>query len=116
MKERFEGNQTAAARALGVSQPYLNQLVTSSMKGEGRGPGLGILLLMREKTGRSIEELLGLPPPPADELLERLRMTADLEIARIRAEAKRVGFVKTPEPEEVPRPVLKKHAPKKAAG
>lgn len=86
----YDGNDTRAAAALGISQAHFSHLVSAKSQGPGsRGPGLSVLLLMRQRTGRSIDELLGLPPPSADELMERLRASFELEIARFRADAKR---------------------------
>lgn len=78
------GNQTAAAKQLGVTQGHISAMILGN-----RGPGLNTLIMLREKTGRSIVEMLGLGPPPAEELSERLRASFDLEVARFRADAKR---------------------------
>lgn len=76
--ERFDGHQTKAARAMGISQAHLSNLTSS----HGRGPGIAVLVQIRQYTGRSIDALLGLPPLPDQELLERLRMSIELEAAR----------------------------------
>lgn len=52
----FEGSQTAAAKALKVSQGHLSHVLRSG----DRGPGLPFLIALREYTGRSIDSLLGL--------------------------------------------------------
>ncbi len=86
VRDRFEGNQTRAAKSLGISQPHLSHLIAA----EGRGPGLNVLLRLRDYTGRSIDALLGLPPVASDELTERLRAALDTEVARIRRDARRI--------------------------
>jgi hypothetical protein len=78
-----EGNQTRAAKMLGVSQGHISAMMLGT-----RGPGLNALLALREQTGKTADELLGLGPAPADALTERLRASFDLEVARFRAEAK----------------------------
>ena len=83
VKDRFDDNQTKAAKYLGISQPHLSHLIAA----EGRGPGLSVLLRVREATDRSIDELLGLPPPAIDALTKRLEASFELEVARFRAEA-----------------------------
>lgn len=79
-----DGNQTAAAKQLGVTQGHISAMILGN-----RGPGLNTLILMREKTGKSIDEMLGLGPPPAEELAARLQASFDLEVARFRADAKK---------------------------
>lgn len=58
----FEGNQTAAAKALKVSQGHVSHVLNS----EDRGPGLPFLIALREYTGRSIDSLLGLEDMETD--------------------------------------------------
>jgi len=53
--EHHDGNQTAAAKALGMTQGHLSAL----MRGD-RKVGLTVLLDLRAKTGRTIDEWLGL--------------------------------------------------------
>lgn len=84
VRDRFDNNQTRTAKALGISQPHLSHLIAA----EGRGPGLSVLIRLREYTGRSIDALLGLPPLPSDELTERLRAALDTEVARIKRDAR----------------------------
>src|SRR4051812_13812967 len=56
VRERYDGNQSLAARSLGMTQSHISSIITGT-----RGPGLNALLMMRNITGRSIDELLGLP-------------------------------------------------------
>lgn len=70
IEEKFEGNQTRAAKALDCSQPHLSNILSGKV-----GPGLNQLMAMRQLTGRSIDALLGLPPTPGDELVHRLLET-----------------------------------------
>lgn len=81
--ENFDGNQSKAAKILGVTQSTISGVMTGA-----RGPGLGLLLLLRTKTGKSCDELLGVGPAPPVHLQERLQASLDLEVARFRAEAK----------------------------
>lgn len=60
VQEAHAGNQTAAGRALGLSQGHISAMIAGV-----RGPGLPTLIALREKTGRSIDDLLGLGPLPA---------------------------------------------------
>lgn len=84
VNNQFEGNQTRAAKGLGISQAHLSHLIAA----EGRGPGLSVLLRMRDYTGKSIDALLGLPPVPGEELTERLRAALETEVARIKRDAR----------------------------
>ncbi len=84
VNEAHDGNQTAAGHALGISQGHISAM----MRGD-RGPGLNTILLLREKTGMSADELLGFGPPDVDALTARLQASFGLEVARFRAEASR---------------------------
>jgi predicted transcriptional regulator len=84
VNENFAGNQTHAARVLGVTQSHVSAMISGD-----RGPGLNTLILMRSKTGKSVDELLGLGPAPPEHLTEQLRASFELEVARFRADAKR---------------------------
>jgi hypothetical protein len=70
--DRFGGNQTRMAKAWGVSQPQLNQILNAS----GRGAGVAVLCRLRQATGRSIDDLLGLDPigPSVD---DRIRVVVE---------------------------------------
>lgn len=57
--EEYKGNQTHAGKALGVTQSHV-----SAMLNGVRGPGLNTLILMRDKTGYTIDQMLGLDPIP----------------------------------------------------
>lgn len=52
--ERFDGNHTRAATALGVSQAYVSDLLSGA-----KGAGSKILLALAEKTGVSLDVVLG---------------------------------------------------------
>lgn len=71
------GNQTHAGKALGVSQSYV-----SAMLGGIRGPGLNTLILMRDQTGLTIEQMLGLAPPRRVSADEYLALLAELDAVR----------------------------------
>lgn len=74
------GNQTAAGKDLKITQGHISALV----RGE-RGPGLNTLIRLRHKTGATIDSMLGFASiGAADELVERLRATFELEVARSR--------------------------------
>lgn len=85
--ERYEGNQTRAAKALDCSQSMLSNILNGT-----RGPGLNQLMALRHLTGRSIDSLLGLPPTEADglisKLMETLRDRAQIDIIVKEAAAK----------------------------
>ncbi len=63
--EEHKGNQTHAGKDLGVTQSHV-----SAMLGGLRGPGLNTLILLREKTHKSIDDMLGLEPIKSDGLTE----------------------------------------------
>jgi predicted transcriptional regulator len=81
--ESCDGNQSRAARVLGVSQGH----VSAMMSGD-RGPGLNAILALREQTGKSLDELLGVGPPPAEQLTERYKASLEMDVARSKAQAK----------------------------
>ncbi len=86
--EEYDGNQTRAGKDLGVTQSHI-----SAMQLGVRGPGLNTLLLMREKTHMTIDDMLGLPPVaprpmPKEELFGAV-MEAMEEMDRRREEAKK---------------------------
>lgn len=84
VERAYDGNQTAAGKALKISQGH----VSAMMRGE-RGPGLNTLIRLRHKTGTTIDAMLGFASvTPADELLERLKATFELEVARSRQKEK----------------------------
>ncbi len=60
VEEDFGGNGTKAAEALGFSQPHLSNMLSQA----NRGPGIEVLLKLREYTGRSVDELLGYEETP----------------------------------------------------
>lgn len=116
VNKQFDGNQTRAAKVLGVTQGHISAM----MRGD-RGPGLNTLILLRAQVGTSIDELLGLGPPPIETHVERMKASLDLEVARFRAEARRrldeadaklARLGRSPEPagtaEKAPTPTPKK--------
>jgi transcriptional regulator with XRE-family HTH domain len=54
VRDNCEDNQSAAARALGVTQGHISAMINGT-----RGPGLQTLVVLADKTGRSIDSLLG---------------------------------------------------------
>jgi transcriptional regulator with XRE-family HTH domain len=54
--ERDFENQTQAARAMGIAQSHLSQILM------GEGAGIAVLIRVRAFTGMSLDQLLGLPP------------------------------------------------------
>lgn len=81
--ERFDGNATKAAKAIGIAQSHMSQILAA----RGRGAGIHVLKRIRAFTGLTIDDLLGLPPlrptapspglPTGREIIEMLRQTAD---------------------------------------
>jgi hypothetical protein len=59
------GNQTHAAKDLGVAPSHI-----SAMQLGARGPGLNTLILLRDKTGFTLDQMLGLDPMPAGGVLD----------------------------------------------
>jgi len=84
VNEKCDTNQTRAAKLLGVSQGHISAMMNGT-----RGPGLNAILALRAQTGLSIDELLGLGPPPAEAMIARFEASLGLEVARFRAEATR---------------------------
>lgn len=56
----FEGNRAAAARAIGVSQSFVQELLAGR-----RGAGNKLLRKLSEYTGRTLDELSGVAPRDA---------------------------------------------------
>jgi transcriptional regulator with XRE-family HTH domain len=75
VRERYENNQTRAAKALDCTQGHISAMLLGN-----RGPGLNTLMAMRDITGRSIDSLLGLSPTPADNVIAQLRQTLELDL------------------------------------
>jgi hypothetical protein len=55
--KRYDGNQTTMARAWGISQPQLSQLLGARKK----GAGVSVLCRIRKHAQMSLDDLLGLP-------------------------------------------------------
>ncbi len=55
--DEHKGNQTHAGKDLGVTQSHVSAMLAGL-----RGPGLNTLILLREKTHMSLDEMLGLEP------------------------------------------------------
>jgi len=60
LADEFEGNQSLMARALGISPSTINHLMNRK---DERGPGLLFVLALRDHTGMTLDEILGLAPP-----------------------------------------------------
>jgi transcriptional regulator with XRE-family HTH domain len=113
VEKRFGGNETHAAKAMGVHQSQFNQI----LKAEGRGAGIAILMRIRKYMRMSIDELLGLEPvraaaqPAATPALDAIREAVRAELAAIRAEEARAPLEEEPDPPTPPpvaRPVRKR--------
>ncbi len=81
VKKYHDNNQTKAGRHLGYSQGHISQIIN-----ETKGPGLDFALKMREATGRTIDDLLGFKSDATDDLVERLRVTFETQMARAQQE------------------------------
>ncbi len=88
---RFEENGTAMAKAWGISQSQMAQLLT----GRGRGAGVAVLCRLRMHTGLAIDELLGLPRlgPSLD---DKIRTALHDELGKLEEEGKVVRLQKRP--------------------
>jgi transcriptional regulator with XRE-family HTH domain len=83
VRATHDGNQTEAGKDLKITQGHISAI----LRGE-RGPGLNTLIRLRHKTGATIDSMLGFASvSAADELVERLRATFELEVARARQSA-----------------------------
>lgn len=60
VNERFEGNATAAAKAMRLSQPQVSQILLGAKS--ARSAGVSALVRIRAFLGMSVDDLLGLPP------------------------------------------------------
>lgn len=86
-----DGNQTEAGKALGFTQGHVSAVIRRT-----RGPGLEMAFALRQKTGMTLDELFGLPPPRparseepsrgADVPLDRIREALRAELAEMRAQ------------------------------
>ncbi len=85
VNDKCDGSQTRAKALLGVSQGHISAMMNGT-----RGPGLNALLALREQTGLTTDEILGLGPAPADALMARFEASLPLEVARQVAYALRV--------------------------
>lgn len=96
--ERFDGNGTRMAKAWGVAQSQMSQILS----GKGRGAGVAVLCRLRLATGRTLDELLGLKPlgPTLD---DRIRSAVDDALDRAIAEG-RPALVPVPPPPAPPAP------------
>lgn len=82
VENRYGGSQTMAAEATGISQGQISDLIN-------RKPGkLGLhtLLALREHTGRSLDDILGLDNPGSSRSAERIVQAAEKAIADLRTE------------------------------
>lgn len=77
VERECDGNQSEAARALGFTQSHISSLMSKTRK-----IGLPILLHLREKTGRSIDEWLGLSPTAPSVPYEEIRAIIRAELDR----------------------------------
>lgn len=75
VEDRYAGNQTRAAKGLDCTQGHISAMLLGN-----RGPGLNTLMAMRDITGRSIDSLLGLPPTPADAMIQQLRESVEAHL------------------------------------
>ncbi len=66
IQKRHDGNQTQAAKALGVSQGHISSLLSGK-----RGPGLGIVVELAEQTGQTVDALLGLSGSSREDQIAR---------------------------------------------
>lgn len=77
-------SQTAAAKAWGIAQSHLSQILLA----EGKGAGIAVLIRIRKALGITLDEMLGLPPirvekAPTSHLDEiRAALRAELEDMR----------------------------------
>ncbi len=75
---QFGNKQTVMARAWGISQPQLSQIL---MGAAGKGAGVAVLCRLRTHTQMSIDDLLGLPPLARDRAAFDDRIRASVEKA-----------------------------------
>ncbi len=79
------GNQTWAAKRIGVSQAQISDLYNRKA---AKGIGLATLLLLRSYTGRTLDDLLGLPPSEEQATLDKLQASINaLRAAAPKAQA-----------------------------
>ncbi len=81
--ERFDDNATRMAKAWGVAQSQMSQI----LMGRGRGAGIAVLCRLRLATGRTLDDLLGLRPlgPTID---ARIRSAVDEALDRALSEGR----------------------------
>lgn len=59
VKDNHDGNQTRAAKVLGITQSHVSALIKGI-----RGPGLDLLIKLRKRTSITIDQWLDLDPLP----------------------------------------------------
>lgn len=82
VEERFSNNQTKAAKAWGIAQSHLSQILLA----EGRGAGIAVLIRIRNALDMSLDDMLGLPPvksAPAPSHLDEIRAALRAELAEM---------------------------------
>ncbi len=87
--ENYDRNQTSMAKAWGVSQSQLSQILS----GKGRGAGVAVLVRIRQHTGLTLDELLGLAEtsPVVDAGVERVVSAVEKAISEIAKERRPLG-------------------------
>jgi hypothetical protein len=93
VRERFNGNQRAAADALDISPPHLSDILNKN-----RDAGTNTLISLRNMTGRSLDEILGLPPLRPGETEQRLS-----QVEKALAKLATAGSEPTPAPKTTTR-------------
>ena len=95
-------SQTAAAKAWGIAQSHLSQLLLA----EGKGAGIAVLIRIRAALNLSLDELLGLPPlRQVGGLRDEIRAALRAELAEIRKPADIVPLLLPPKgTPDAPRP------------
>lgn len=95
IRDAHDDNQTHAAADLGITQSHISAMLQGL-----RGPGLNTLILLRKKTGVSIDEMLGLPSLKGETYPDPATLTRG-EIVRILDAELEARGLPVPKPEPV---------------
>lgn len=112
VENRYGGNVSRAAKAYGISQAHLNDVLN-----EKRGLGVPVLLQIATVEKCSLDELLGLPGASVQTVRDAYRLLfrvqgIDLDVAESYLEAAHEGGIEALEPEIVLAEVRRKQRDK----
>lgn len=85
VEESCGNSQSEAKRRTGINQSHISAMIRAESP---KRPGLKVLMAIREATGMSIDELLGLGPPSTEALFARFHLMLETSLAKEKREAR----------------------------